>query len=435
MIGGNVPASEHAATLPWVEKYRPSSLQEIAGNAKAKKELKEWAISWAEDRPERKAVLIAGPPGTGKTSAAIGLANEMGWDYVELNASDERSEKQLMRIAAPGARSNSFSPFGDYFSVSEGRRHLIILDEADNLHAGKDRGGLSAISKIIEETKQPIILIANDLRDITRRSIVIKKQCKLIQFHPVGENDIISVLRNIAKLEHLDVDEKIIRDIATGCKGDMRAAINDLQSVASNSEGDILIFSRMSTMEPKEGLSVLFKANGIREAREAISNIDEEPGMLNLWLEANLKSYQTDRTLERSLFALAESSLLSSRAGKFSYYRLWSYAYDLIAIGYLYEKQKLQLSGEIKFPIVLTKFGPRNALRQRRMSALHKIAAYTHTSPKKVEASILPCLLAGFEHSTTFAKNMIRKLDLSVEDVSSLLGIEEDAPIIKKIFE
>ena len=76
-------------SMDWTEKYRPSSLSEIRGNNKARDALQEWADTWEDDR---KAVILHGSPGIGKTSAAHALANAMGWPTIELNASDSRTK-------------------------------------------------------------------------------------------------------------------------------------------------------------------------------------------------------------------------------------------------------------------------------------------------------------------------------------------------------
>src|SRR2546430_6785896 len=79
--------------IGWAEKYRPKTLDEIVGNPTAVAELRKWAAAWGKGRPDRRAVILQGGPGIGKTSAALALANEMGWSAIEVKASDSRNSE------------------------------------------------------------------------------------------------------------------------------------------------------------------------------------------------------------------------------------------------------------------------------------------------------------------------------------------------------
>ncbi|HOL07850.1 MAG TPA: AAA family ATPase, partial [Methanomassiliicoccaceae archaeon] len=87
----------------WTELYRPSGLNEVAGNPKAVQDLTNWAQSWEEGKPAKKAAVLIGTPGTGKTSAALALAADFHWDVVEMNASDQRNADAIKAIALRGA--------------------------------------------------------------------------------------------------------------------------------------------------------------------------------------------------------------------------------------------------------------------------------------------------------------------------------------------
>ena len=154
----------------WTEKYRPNTLDDIVGNDKAIFELRKWANSWNEKKPDYKAIILSGSAGIGKTSCALALAKDYGWTAVELNTSDARNAKKIDTVATTGAVNETFSDDGSFISSVKGGRKLIILDEADNLYERitqgesesdlSDRGGKKAIVDTVKITNQPIISVS-----------------------------------------------------------------------------------------------------------------------------------------------------------------------------------------------------------------------------------------------------------------------------------
>ena len=92
----------------WTEKYRPASLAQVVGNDRAVRTMRRWADSWENGAPKKKALVLKGEPGTGKTSAALALAEDYGWDVIEMNASDHRNADSIRRVAGLGAVSETF---------------------------------------------------------------------------------------------------------------------------------------------------------------------------------------------------------------------------------------------------------------------------------------------------------------------------------------
>ncbi len=110
--------------MDWTEKYRPKTLDDVIGNPGAVSSLRLWAESWEKGIPEKRAVVLIGTPGIGKTTSAEALAMDMGWSVVEMNASDQRTGDAIENIAIRGSKFNTFSDSGEYLDTGKGQRKL-----------------------------------------------------------------------------------------------------------------------------------------------------------------------------------------------------------------------------------------------------------------------------------------------------------------------
>ncbi len=125
-------AATKGTSLPLSERWRPTHLDQVVGNPRARAELRAWGESWAvaSQAPARRAAVLSGPAGVGKTTAAIALANDLGWTVVEMNASDARNESAIEQVAGRASISHTL---GASAHPDRPARALILLDEADCL--------------------------------------------------------------------------------------------------------------------------------------------------------------------------------------------------------------------------------------------------------------------------------------------------------------
>ena len=323
----------------WTEKYRPKTLREIVGNDRAISTLRAWAERWNQGKiQEKRAAILSGKPGTGKTSSALALAHDLGWTILELNASDARNETSIKRVATAGAVNETFDITGGFTPSKEGGRKLIILDEADNLYEKLDKsetdsslgdkGGKKAIIDTIRITKQPIILIVNDFYELTKGGgEPLKKLCAVIQFYEVSPAQIVELLKRICRDENIAADIRVLKTIADRSKGDVRSAVNDLQSLCLNrkqlniEDVDVLGYRDRETLI-FDALREVFKTKNLQNSRDCMRNTDVQPEMLLLWISENLpREYLDVGDLVKGYNAVSKADVFFGRVSKNRSYR------------------------------------------------------------------------------------------------------------------
>lgn len=410
----------------WTEKYRPDSMKGVLGNNKAVGRMLAWAEEWSHRRPSRPALVLSGAPGCGKTTAALALAKEMLWDIVELNASDLRNADGIDRILGRASINRGFAD-GRFLSADSGQKKIILFDEADNLFGRVDYGGAGAIVSVIESTRQPIILIVNDFYELVRRSPRVRELAEEVKFYSVRKETIARRLYDICRAEGVRVDASVIDKIAESARGDLRAAINDLESIAEGqktvSAGEIVESRDMFDNEFDATRKVL-ETGSVKKAREAFDRLDIEPEKFMMWLEENVPvAYHDPESLNAAFEALSRASVLFARVFRRQNYGLWAYAIPLMTGGVAVAKKGPSFLGgqRLNFPRWLR---ARRGKQVARNTLAYMFGRMIHLSAVRTRADMLPYFLDMMKRDPEFVSFLFdnAKTEEDVEALQTFVG-------------
>lgn len=227
----------------WTTKYAPSSMNMICGNKGQVEKLQAWLRNWRLNAKRNfkmpgkdgfglyRSVMIHGPPGIGKTTAAHLVAKLEGYDVVETNASDTRSKKLveggLLGVLDTTSLQGYFS--GEGKNVDSQKKNLVlIMDEVDGMSAG-DRGGVGALAAAAKKTNVPLILICNE-RSLPKMKPFDHVTYELPFRRPTADM-IRARLMTICFREGLKIPPQVLDSLIAGTNADIRQLINMLSTV------------------------------------------------------------------------------------------------------------------------------------------------------------------------------------------------------------
>jgi len=399
---------------PLIHKYIPKSTKEIFGQDDNIKKLKNFIVNFAKEK--KNSALIYGHSGTGKTCSVYAIANELGYEVIEVNASEFRNAEQINLKVGNAIKQQSLFAKGK----------IILVDEIDGLSGHEDRGGIQAITKLIGDSSYPIILTAENPFDNKFSSL--RSKSNLIEFKQLEHLSIFNIVKRICEHEKIKYDENALKTLSRMSGGDARAAINDLQLLAQDKkelakESLDELADRNKLDNIMTALNKIFKTTDLNVAISAFNNVEEDLDKQFLWIDENLpKEYVNPKELAKAYEMLSKADVFKRRIKRWQHYRFLVYINALITAGIASaKKEKYKNLVQYKPTGRILKLWWAKQKAAKKKGIAEKIAAKTHSSKREILKNTMPYLPIMFKNKET-GDNVINYLDLNEEEIEWLKG-------------
>jgi len=408
----------------WSEKYRPKTLKHVIGNEEAVRKILSWLRMWEKGIPRRRAVLLCGPPGTGKTVVVEAIANDRGCELIETNASDFRRSEQIERQISRCIGHQTLD-HGLYESKIMGR--MILFDEADGICGSEDRGGIGAIIKVIRKADCPVFLTVNDAWHPKLK--MLRQNCVLVDFHRVQKSTIVSYLKEICRAEKIEVSDDALESIALNADGDIRAAVNDLQVLAMERKAltlnDVSVYVRDEQVQTFDALMRFFTARTWADAKKAMDESTIGYEMMMLCIHESLPyQFKDSEDLAKAYELLSRADIFLKRAKSGQAWKLLNYMFDLMAGIPLirrhgYPTQRVLFSQKLTF---MSRTRARRSL-EKEIGLL--IGSKCHVSSKVAMREYIPYLKVIFSRNAKVAAGLSEWFGMRENMIQYLAGENE----------
>ena len=385
--------------MQWTEKYRPKILEEIKGQEEAIEQIQKFI----ENFPKKKAILLGGAPGIGKTTIAHVFAKHFNKELFELNASDLRNKEKLQQILKPALEQMPLIKTDK----------IILIDEVDGI-SGSDRGGLPELIRLITESNYPIIATANDVW--SKKLAPLRKVSELISLKEPNDSVIKSLLIDILKKENKFLEMPVLNSIILNSKKDFRAAINDLQTTSHlEKPEEVIIDERNKEESIFNVLKEVFQEKATNSMLSLFDKLDMPIDEIILWVEENIPNVYSGEELVKAYQRLAKVDLFKGRIYKQQYWRFLVYENIFLSYGIAASK-KHEKSGFFKYrrPERILKIWLNNQKTFKKKSIAEKYARKTHVGQKRI--------MSEWEEIKHILENPLvqKELKLDEEEISYL---------------
>lgn len=265
-------------------KYRPLTTEQVIGQ----KNIITRVLNWF-GKPKN-ALILYGRPGIGKNVIVEVVAKELNYRVIRADLDKEGELEYLNSIAS------NKTLFGKFLILVDG------VDCAPNKRELKEK-----LEKLALSTRVPVILIANDIYNKNLKSL--RKICETINVNPLSKLEIGKQLTSITTLEKISMEQTQLDTIATLSKGDLRSAINDLESTINYSEVER---ERETTLF--EALDQIFKYNSLNGAINAVDLCSRDINEIMLWVAESVANSPDPEKRAKAFEALSKADLLRQKS-------------------------------------------------------------------------------------------------------------------------
>ncbi|HEA46402.1 MAG TPA: replication factor C large subunit [Candidatus Pacearchaeota archaeon] len=384
----------------WTEKYRPSYFTDVRGQEIAVEKIRSFVRSF---KSGKRAMLLHGPPGTGKTTLAYVAAKEENSEIFELNASDLRNKEKMKNVLKPATEQRPL--------LKKGK--IILVDEVDGISI-VDRGGLIELLRLIEFTQHPLIITANDIWN--KKFSDLRKKAEVVQLKEIDYKTIKDVMIGILRKEKKFIDNNILTNIAIKAKGDLRAAINDLQIAASLKDpSQIIVDERNKESDIFTAMRMVFKGKPDNSLLRIYDSLKMPIDEIILWIEENIPAEYHGEELAKAYDALSRVDIFKRRIYRQQYWRFLVYENAFLSYG-ISSAKKSEKPGftSYKKPTRILKIWLNNRRIEKKKSIAKKYARYVHVGEKRA--------LKEFSMIKAFLLNPVvqKELKLSEDEIGYL---------------
>jgi len=355
--------------MPWTEIYRPKKFSEVKGQDEAISKIKFFVENFKKGK---KALVLHGPPGTGKTTLAHVISNEINSEIFELNASDLRNKAKLLEVLKPAIEQQSL--------IKKGK--IILVDEVDGISAA-DRGGLLELISLIESTTYPTIITANDIW--SKKMAPLRKKAELVQLKEIDYHIMNEIMFEILKKQGLFLNKNLITGISVRAKGDLRAAINDLQTVSRLKDPSLIILDeRNKGTDIFNALRMIFKGKPDNNILKIFDSVNMSIDEIILWIEENIPYEYQGAELARAFDLLSKADLFKGRIYKQQYWRFLVYENIFLSYGISASKKNIKTGfTSYKRPTRILKIWMNNQRTAKKKTIAQKYARHVHIGGKR----------------------------------------------------